>query len=77
MTWNYRLILHDLDASHERHWVGLHEVYYEEEKIKGWTDTAVSFVSDGEDMANDVINSLEMALRDAKEKPVLKESEIS
>lgn len=61
MTWNYRIIRH-------RDHVALHEVFYDKDGIaKSWTERAVSFV--GNDEA-DLIRSLEMALKDAKNRPV-------
>jgi hypothetical protein len=76
MTWNYRLILHDTNVDAEAHWIGLHEVYYDGERIKSWTENAVPFECYADEGAAGLINSLQMALRDAQKHPMLLESEL-
>jgi hypothetical protein len=66
--WNYRLIHHD----GEPQWIGLHEVYYADGEVDSWTIEPVSFSCDYEDDGkNSLIKSLEMALNDARNKPML------
>ena len=66
MTWNYRVIRHE-----EGH-LALHEVYYDDDgKPNGVTKEPVTFVTDSDEGITGIINSLEMALNDAREKPVL------
>jgi hypothetical protein len=82
MSWNYRLILHDLDPNPDLHWVGLHEVYYgmpDDSKKPGigWTKDAISFVSSPDD-ADTIKTMLKMALKtlnDPEFSEVIKESE--
>ena len=76
MTWNYRLILHDNEQDLESKWIGLHEVFYENGQIRGWTECPISFVADEEEKEDGIINALEMALKNAKELPMLIETEL-
>lgn len=71
MTWNYRIIKYRDNSG-----FGLHEVFYDDEG-EPWTMTecAVGFGSTLEDGEGDIINALQMALEDAKERPVLDEPE--
>ena len=46
MDWHYQLIVHD---THPNAWIGLHEVYYEDNRVVGWTENAVTFVCDEEE----------------------------
>lgn len=72
MTWNYRIIQHK-----EGHFA-LHEVYYNEAgKPDGLTDSPVSFGADKDEGPEGIITSLELALKDARERPVLNISDIS
>lgn len=69
MTWNYRIIFHLGDDPY----FAMHEVYYDQEgRITDWTALPVRFVGDDKE---DLIGSLEMALRDAKERPVIEVDE--
>lgn len=74
MTWHYRLILHDGDL--RGLWIGLHEVYFEGDTVTGWTEDAVAFQCDAEEGPEGLIRSLEQALRDARERPMLRESDL-
>lgn len=77
MPWNYRLILHDTDANPERHWIGLHEVYYDDlSRPDYWTEDAVTFRCHADEGPQGLIESLEMALDDARKYPMLRESEL-
>lgn len=68
MSWNYRVI------RYEKGGFGLHEVFYDEAgKPNGMTEKPIEFVGDTLD---DLTGSLEMALRDARERPVLDERTI-
>jgi len=79
MSWNYRIILHDTDADPEKHWHGLHEVYYSEDGKLSWTEDAITFVCDLDEGPDGIIGSLELALkslRDPRFSTVLKETEL-
>jgi hypothetical protein len=66
MTWNYRVIRHD-----EGH-LALHEVYYDDDgKPNRVTTEPVTFVAESDDGITGLINSLELALNDARERPAL------
>lgn len=68
MTWNYRVI------RYEQGGYGLHEVYYDEAgEPNGMTVTPVGFVADEDGGVAELTQSLETALRDAKERPILDE----
>lgn len=79
--WNYRLILHD-SGDQMLWWVGLHEVYYDEQdEIVNWTELPITFQVSLDDYApeearDDVILSLTRALKNAQEKPMLKLSDL-
>jgi hypothetical protein len=62
MTWNYRIIRF-------KEYLALHEVHYEGEVPVSYSEPATSFVT--EDDAADLIGALELALKSAKELPVL------
>ena len=69
MSWNYRIIEHDKD---ELPYFGLHEVYYDkDDKASAWTERP-AIVGDSQ---AEVVQTLEMMLKDAKTRPVIKESE--
>ena len=78
MTWNYRIVRY----RHAPDQFGLHEVYYNDagEAVSMSADP-ISFVSDDHDAAtgrtprDDIIASLEMALQDARSRPVFDEPE--
>ncbi len=70
MTWNYRIIRHK-----EGHFA-LHEVYYDDDgNPDGWTQDPITFVVDSDEGTAGLITSLEMALKDARDRPVLDFSE--
>lgn len=72
MSWNYRLVV-----QHEDGTLALHEVYYDDVGTPVmYTVDPVNFAVDPDDGLSDLIASLETALRDAKERPVLDVSEI-
>jgi len=68
MSWNYRVCRYPQGG------VGLHEVYYDEAgNMNGWTEKPVGF-ADGDDDGDgleQLIGSLERALKDARERPIL------
>ena len=65
MSWHYRIVRHT-DGS-----LGLHEVYCDEAgQPNGFTAEPVSFVSYAEEGAAGIIAGLEMALRDARVRPI-------
>ena len=67
MPWNYRIIQYD-DGSY-----GLHEVYYDKQTGKhiGRTDKPARFACHEDETKEGIIKSLELALSDAKKRPVL------
>lgn len=76
MSWNYRLIIHD-DGELENQWIGLHEVYYDDQGyVTFWTLGPVEFVTTLDEGQDSIVESLRMALRDASEKEMLIESEL-
>ncbi len=83
MSWNYRVILHDLDPDPEKHWHGLHEVWYGQPGAPakpglGWSKEPDSFSCDLEEGPETIIKMLEDALatlRDPRYAEVIKESE--
>ena len=75
LTWNHRIILHNLDSDVRRHYYALHEVYYSDGKMS-WTEDPISFVCAAELGEGDLIRSLEHALESAKKLPVLLESKL-
>lgn len=66
-TWNYRVVRHERGTENE--WLGLHEVHYEGGKPVSATAEPIRFVSDVS--IEDLVASLERALADAREHPVL------
>jgi hypothetical protein len=75
MTWNYRIIKHDGADCAGHEWFALHEVYTDNGKMS-WSEDPISFVCDVEEGPDGVIKSLELALSDARTRPVLLMSEL-
>ena len=73
MTWNYRIIRHpDPDG-----FFALHEVHYHDDgRVRSWTEEPISFVCGLDEGLEGIIGSLEIALRDAKTRPVLELGEL-
>jgi hypothetical protein len=69
MSWNYRLVRYKDDPES----IGLHEVFYNDAG-EAWamTERPVGFAGPN---VEEVVASLELALRDAKNKPVFQEPE--
>lgn len=71
-TWGYRLIRHR-DPGGD--YLALHEAFYDDEdKLEGFTEEPITFISsyngEGEEWArDDLIGSLERALRHLRERP--------
>jgi len=68
MSWNYRIILHDLDPNPDNHWYGLHEVHYgmpEDPSKPGIGPTAdpISFSCGADEGKDGIIMMLELALK--------------
>jgi len=77
MSWNYRVILHDVDTLKTGYgfepWHGIHEVYYnEDELIHAHTVDAIRI--DGEDVEE--IKTKLNCMMQSLEKPILVESEL-
>lgn len=76
-TWNYRILKHRLSdearrLSGEDWWFALHEVFYDEEGTPdGYTEKPIDFSCGEDEGAEGVIASLERALNDAREWPVI------
>ena len=67
MSWNYRIVLHDLDPDPTKHWFGLHEVYYgmpDDRTKPGISPTVepITFVCDVDEGREGIIQALELAL---------------
>lgn len=72
-TWNYRIVRHHQPEE----WFGLHEVYYDPAgRPTSLTADPVKFVCDGDEGPQGIARSLEMALADAKGRPVLDENDV-
>ena len=69
MTWNYRII-HYKDGGY-----GLHEVFYENGKIDGWTQQPINFVCEEDEGPKGIIDGLELASKDCS-LSVLEEKDI-
>lgn len=70
MTWNYRIVrYHD-----RKNGFGLHEVHYDNEcRPVAMTATGATFHADADEGPAAIIEMLEKALKDAKERGVLDE----
>lgn len=83
MSWNYRIILHDLDPVPERHWAALHEVHYglpndPATPALGWGKEPATFQCFPDEGAEGIIGALERALRSLRDPEfavIIKESE--
>jgi len=75
MSWNYRIIFHNIDSDVQKHWYGLHEVYYKNDEIFSWTEKPVTFISHF-DEPDGILNELENAFDCSKKYPVLLLSEL-
>ncbi len=63
MTWNYRIILHNNYPDRMRHWLGLHEVYYDVDgKPSSWTKHAITFTTEAAAGKEALIAALELAI---------------
>lgn len=72
-TWNYRIVRHHQPSE----WLGLHEVFYDDAGLpSSMTADPIDFVCDGEEGPEGIVRALEMALADAKGRPVLDENDI-
>ncbi|MDX7951810.1 hypothetical protein P7D22_11580 [Lichenihabitans sp. Uapishka_5] len=66
MSWHYRVIRHP-DRS-----LALHEVYCDEAgRPDGCTVEPIGFVANEEEGLSGIVEALEMALKDARERPIL------
>jgi len=70
MSWHYQILHHD--CGHP--WYGLHEVY-EFADSRSWTENPATFTCHPHEGTDGIIKSLEMALADAKQYPVLEVKE--
>ena len=71
MFWNYRIVRHPNGD------LALHEVYDDEDgRPDGVTARPVGFAADAEEGVGDLIRQLELALGDARNRPVLDWSEV-
>lgn len=66
MSWHYRVLRHP-----DGH-LALHEVYCDEiGRPHSYTERPIEFVADAEEGLSGIVGSLEMALNDARERPIL------
>ena len=70
--WNYRIVRHR--GSPE--WFGVHEAYYNDDGNPIMMTEPVTFSCDQEEGPEGLVRSLEQALADARNRPVLHEDEI-
>jgi len=67
--WNYRIIKRKYKSTVT---YTLHEVYYgEDSEVEYFTTNPISFCSDEDEGPEGLVQSLEMAIKDAKKYPVL------
>jgi hypothetical protein len=65
MSWNYRIVKR-CDGSY-----GLHEVFYDDASApRAMTERPIHFETNAEEGPAGIVASLEMALKDARERPV-------
>ena len=64
MSWNYRIL------DHGNHFA-LHEVFYDGDAVRCWTQQPVGFVVDAHEGGVGIAVALEIAQRDACRRPVL------
>jgi hypothetical protein len=67
MSWNYRIILHDLNPDTDQHWYGLHEVHYgmpddPSKRGIGPGKNPIMFVCHRDEGKDGIIKALERAL---------------
>ena len=67
MTWNYRVIKY---KSHHDTIFALHEVFYDDGKIEGWTERPIDL--DGFESVDDLLGTMKMMMKDIENHPVLK-----
>lgn len=71
MTWNYRVVKYK-DGSG----IGLHEVYYNKAgEPYCMTEAPINFTCETDEGISDIVHCLELALKDIRKYPVLKEPE--
>ena len=73
MSWNYRIIYHDLES--ESNYFAVHEVYYSKDGgVISWTVEPIDFIADD---PLELISCLEEALNDVESLSVLNESSLA
>ena len=73
-TWNYRIVRHHYPSPG---WLAIHEVFYDDAGAPtAMTADPVDFCCDEEEGPEGLVQSLELALADAKNRPVLDENDI-
>lgn len=71
MSWNYRIIFHDLGGDP---YYALHEVHYDNDgKVIRWSENPASFVADSKE---ELVDSLILARRDSGSRDFLRESDL-
>ena len=72
MTWGYRIIRHPEPREELGYYLALHEVFYGDDcRVHSWTENPITFVCGCEEGPEGIIQSLEMALRDSRNRPAL------
>lgn len=67
--WNYRIVRYKDGSGY-----GLHEVYYDDADLPwAMTEEHASFCCDVDERPTDIVSSLQKAIKDAKNRPVLDE----
>jgi hypothetical protein len=69
MSWNYRIVKYKDGSGY-----GLHEVYYDDAGL-AWsmTERAIDFTADSDDGPGGIADAMELAIKDARERPVFDE----
>lgn len=72
MTWNYRVILHQIGENTDDWYYALHEVFYDDDgKPNGWTSDAIDFTCGHDEGVMGLVRSMELALSDVNRRLVL------
>ncbi len=79
MSWNYRIVRRKGRdyLGHDEYYLALHAVYYDSAgKPNGMSENPTTFGADEEEGVDEIISSLELALKSAREKPILDEADV-
>ncbi len=75
MFWNYRVIRHDGDPDPRKHYIALHEVFYNDAGAPwSWTAEPVTFICEGDESKEALARMLKYARRDIRRSDLLSET---